>query len=136
MRQRQCHIFFSIKPKLDKWLFVDFCVLPRFYLNLPDLNLKFFCLMFRTILGSDQVNSGKNRVIHRNQQTIAWQVLSFLVFIALGLLLLLNHTFLCGNSFFCALFLDNLFWWPLNIPGMNYNEYISNSNYFAVCTHK
>ena len=38
---RQLHIF-SVKPKLDMWLNVDFCVLLRFYLNLPDLNLKLF----------------------------------------------------------------------------------------------
>ena len=49
--------FFSIKPKLDILrLFVDFC----FYLNLPDLILKFSVLMFITILGSDQVNSSRN----------------------------------------------------------------------------
>ncbi len=38
-------IFFSIQPKLDIRLFVDFCVFPRFSLNLPELNLKsvFFC---------------------------------------------------------------------------------------------
>ena len=36
---RQLHIF-SIKPKLEMRLFVSFCVLPRFSLNLPDLNRK------------------------------------------------------------------------------------------------
>ena len=34
-------------------------------------------MMFRTILGSDHVNSGKNGVIHRNQQTMACQVLVY-----------------------------------------------------------
>ena len=36
---RQLHIF-SIKPKVDMRLFVDFCVFPCFSLNLPELNLK------------------------------------------------------------------------------------------------
>ena len=36
-------IFFSIKPKLDMRLFVDFCAVTNFWLNLLDLNLKLFC---------------------------------------------------------------------------------------------
>ena len=38
---RQLHIF-SIKPKLDMQLFVDFYVFTRFWLNLSDRNLKLF----------------------------------------------------------------------------------------------
>ena len=38
---RQLHIF-SIEPKLDMGLFIDFCVSPGFFLNLPELNLKLF----------------------------------------------------------------------------------------------
>ena len=41
MNMRQLHIF-SIKPKLDKRLFVDFCVFPHFSLNLPELKLRLF----------------------------------------------------------------------------------------------
>ena len=39
---RQLHIF-SVKPKLDMGLFVDFCVFAWIWLNLPDQNLKLFC---------------------------------------------------------------------------------------------
>ena len=35
--------FFSIKPKIDMGLFVDFCVFTWIWLNLPDQNLKLFC---------------------------------------------------------------------------------------------
>ena len=38
---RQLHIF-SIKPKLDMQVFVDFYVFTRFWLNLSDRNLKLF----------------------------------------------------------------------------------------------
>ena len=38
---KQLHIF-SINPKLDMQLFVDFCVFTRFWLNLSDRNLKLF----------------------------------------------------------------------------------------------
>ena len=69
----QLHIF-SIRPKLYMRLFVDFCVLPLFYLNLPDLNLKLFWTSkqnnFRFRSGT-----GKNQVKHRNQRTIECQVL-------------------------------------------------------------
>ena len=36
-------IFYSIKPKLDMWLFVDFCVFPFFYQFLHDVIIKLFC---------------------------------------------------------------------------------------------
>ena len=70
INRRQLHIF-SIKPKLDMRLFVDFCVFLCFSLNLPELNLK----LFKTISGLAQVNSGENGVKRRNQQTILYQVL-------------------------------------------------------------
>ena len=60
--------FFSIKPKLDMGLFIAFCA---FTWAEPTIVI----LMLRTILGSDQVNSGKNGVKHRNQQTITCEVL-------------------------------------------------------------
>ena len=56
-------------------LFVDFCVLPGFSLKLPDLNLKLFCFDVQNNFRSNQVNSGKNKVKHRNQETITCQVL-------------------------------------------------------------
>ena len=39
---RQLYIF-SIKPKLDMGLFVDFCVFAWIWLNLPDQNLELLC---------------------------------------------------------------------------------------------
>ena len=68
INMRQLHIF-SVKPKLDMRLFVDFCVFPRFSMNLPELNLKLFWtaeennFRFREKWGK-----------HRNQQTISCQV--------------------------------------------------------------
>ena len=67
---RQLHVF-SIKPKHDMRLFVDFYVFYHFSLNLPELNLKLF-------YSADQNNfrfiSGKFRGKHRNQQTISCQI--------------------------------------------------------------
>ena len=37
-------------------LFVDLCVFPCFFLNLPELNLKSFRTAEENNLGSDQVN--------------------------------------------------------------------------------
>ena len=41
INMRQLHIF-SIKPKLDMRLFVDFCVFTWIWLNLPDRNIRLF----------------------------------------------------------------------------------------------
>ena len=49
------------------WLFVDFCALLRFYLNLPEFTWSQH--QNRTILGSDQVNSGKKGVKHKSKNT-------------------------------------------------------------------
>ena len=49
---------FSIKSKLDMQLFVGFCVLPRFYLHLLDLNLKLFCF---DVQNNFRFRSGKFR---------------------------------------------------------------------------
>ena len=61
-------IFFSIKPKLDMWLFVCFLC---FWLNLPHLNLNLFCFDVQNIF---RFRWGKFSQKHRNQQTIACQV--------------------------------------------------------------
>ena len=68
INRRQLHIF-SIKPKLDMRLFVDF---PRFSLNLPELNLKLFS---SAVQNNFRFSSGKFREEHRNRQTISCQVL-------------------------------------------------------------
>ena len=54
INMRQLHIF-SIKPKLDMGLFVDFCVFTWIWLNLPDQWSE--PNMFRTISCSNQANS-------------------------------------------------------------------------------
>ena len=73
---RQLHIF-SIKPKLDVWLLVDFCVFPRFYLNLPELNLKLFWTSegnnFRFSSGKYlKRKTGKNTEINNQSQVKFW----------------------------------------------------------------
>ena len=47
--------FFSSKPKLDNHLFVDFCFFTNSYLVRTEIIL--FFLIFRTILGSQQVKT-------------------------------------------------------------------------------
>ena len=75
INRRELHIF-SIKPKLDMRLFVDFCVFPRFPWIYLSWTWNCSEQQKRTILGSAQVNSGKNGGKHRNQQTISCQVLA------------------------------------------------------------
>ena len=60
INRRQLHIL-SIKPKLDMRLFVDFCVFPRFSLDLPELNLKLFS---SAVQNNFRFSSGKFRVRH------------------------------------------------------------------------
>ena len=71
---RQLHIF-SIKPKLDMQLFVDFYVSTRFGLNLSDRNLKLF---WTSIQNNFRFRSRKfsQKRLNRNQQTITCQLLA------------------------------------------------------------
>ena len=62
-------ISYSIQPKLDMWLFVDFCVLPKIYLSWTK---NCSVLMFKTILGSAQVNSGQNTEIIKQSHVKFW----------------------------------------------------------------
>ena len=61
-------IHYLIKPKDDNRLSVDLDEFPRFYLNLPIVNLKFTkqCFVHTRYI---KVSSGKNREIQLNQQT-------------------------------------------------------------------
>ena len=65
IKTRQLHTF-SIKPKVDVWLFVDFCV---FSLNLPDLNLKLFCF---DVQNSFRFRSVKNTKINKQLHVRVW----------------------------------------------------------------
>ena len=56
INRRQLHVF-SIEPKLDLRLIVDFCVFPCFSLYLPELNLK---LVSSDVQNNFRFNSGKN----------------------------------------------------------------------------
>ena len=62
-------IFSSIKPKYDKQLFVYFCVFPQIYLSCTE---NCFILMFRTIFGATQVNSGENTKVNKQSLAMFW----------------------------------------------------------------
>ena len=63
---KQLHIF-SIKPKFDMQLIVDFCVFTQ---NLPDQDIKLFCFDVHTVqfyvpIRQIQSNLGKNSEINK-----------------------------------------------------------------------